>query len=356
MKQFQVRKDDISQSRIIEEGVAPLKDGEARVKIERFALTANNVTYGAVGDRIGYWKFFPAEDGWGVIPVWGFAVVTESRHPELPTGEKLYGYFPMGDSLVISPAKVSEHRLIDGAEHRAQLPPVYNSYARVNAEPGYDATTDDARMLLYPLYATSYCLYDFFLDRDWYDAEQIIVVSASSKTAIGLAYALKDDANAPKSIGATSARNLASVKALDLYDEVVTYDELESIDADKPTAIVDMSGAGGVLGALHRHLGDNMRYTSNVGLTHWEDNAMGDDFIRERSEMFFAPGHIQKRHSDWGPGVFEKKAFEFWKSAAARSHDWLAMETANGVDAIGEIYDAVREGKVPPSKGMIVTL
>ncbi|MEL7486090.1 MAG: DUF2855 family protein [Pseudomonadota bacterium] len=356
MRQFQVRKDDIAQARIIDLPDAALGDGDIRVKIDRFALTANNVTYAAVGDRIGYWRFFPAEEGWGVIPVWGVAEVVETRHPDIPQGDRLYGYFPMGDELVISPGKVSAGRLVDGAEHRAQLPPVYNAYARLAADPDYDRATDEERMLLYPLYATSYCLYDFLLDHDWYGAAQVIIVSASSKTAIGLAYALADDANAPRVVGATSSRNKENVEALKLYDQVVTYDALDDIDAASPAAIIDMSGAGPVLGELHKRLGDNMRYTSNVGLTHWEDNKMGSDFIRERSEMFFAPGHIQKRTKDWGPGVFEQKSLAFWRSAAERSRAWLSMQTINGFDAIGQSYDDVREGRSAPTQGLIVAL
>jgi hypothetical protein len=29
------------------------------VAIERYALTANNVSYALSGEQIGYWKFFP---------------------------------------------------------------------------------------------------------------------------------------------------------------------------------------------------------------------------------------------------------------------------------------------------------
>ena len=50
-----------------------------RLKTERFALTANNITYAAFGEAMKYWQFFPADEGFGCIPVWGFATVVESR-------------------------------------------------------------------------------------------------------------------------------------------------------------------------------------------------------------------------------------------------------------------------------------
>lgn len=345
---FHVRKDDLSKTKFTAAAAPELQDGEVLVKVDRFAFTANNVTYGIVGERIGYWKFFPvAEDGWGIIPVWGFGDVVESKSSDISVGERLYGYWPMASHLVIAPTKVSETRIVDGAAHRQELPPVYNSYARVNNESYYDAAMDDERMTLFPLYATSFCLYDFFKDNDWYGAEQIIIPSASSKTAIGIAYALKTDDAAPSMIGLTSARNKVAVEALKLYDNVLTYEDIDKIDANTSAAIIDMSGNGDVLGKLHKHLGDNMKYTSNVGVTHYDANAMGPDFIRERSAMFFAPGHIQKRAKDWGPGEFEKRAFEFWHGAAVKSRGWLTIRKEASAEAVEHAYREVLNGETP---------
>lgn len=353
---LEVRKDELARTRMSEREAPPLKDGEILVKVDRFALTANNVTYGVVGERIGYWKFFPAEEGWGVIPVWGFADVIETKHKDVPAGDRLYGYFPMGTHLVMAPDRVKPERLFDGAPHRAGLPPVYNAYARTKGEPHYDKAMDDERMLLLPLYLTSYCLYDFLIDNKWFGAEQIVIVSASSKTAIGLAMAIADDASAPSLVGLTSAGNLGTVSRLRLYASVHAYDDIASIDASIPTVIVDMSGNGKVLSALHRHLGDNMRYCSNVGVTHYEETAMGPDFIRERSAMFFAPGHIQKRAADWGPGVFEKKAIVFWRDAAMRSRSWLKFDRSLGMKGLEAAYRRVLVGSSAPDRGVIVEL
>ncbi|CAK9039467.1 DUF2855 domain-containing protein [Durusdinium trenchii] len=354
ISEFQVKKDDLNQVRLTTRETDAIGEGEILVKVDRFAFTANNVTYGVVGERIGYWKFFPvAENGWGIIPVWGFADVIESNCAEIPVGERLYGYWPMASHLVMRPAKVSDARLFDGADHRAELPPVYNSYARVNAEPAYDAAMDDERMALFPLYATSFCLYDFLKDNDWFSAEQVIIPSASSKTAIGTAYAIKSDDAPPRLVGFTSPRNKAAVEALGLYDTVLTYDD-DAVDTATPAVIVDMSGNGEVLGRLHKALGDNMKYTSNVGVTHYDANSMGPDFIRERSAMFFAPGHIQKRTKEWGPGEFEKRAFAFWHEAAIKSRSWLAIQKELGADAVERAYRDVLDGKAPADMAWVV--
>lgn len=353
---FEVRKENLAENRITSIEAPDLAHGEILVRIDRFALTANNITYGVVGERIGYWKFFPVDASWGIIPVWGFGDVVESNHPDVSKGERLYGYFPMGTHLVMQPDKLRADRLIDAAAHRSDLPAVYNSYARIAGEPHYNASMDDERMLLFPLYATSFCLYDFLEDNDYFGATQIIVGSASSKTAIGLAYALHADTESPASVGLTSAGNKSKVVDLGLYDTVSSYDEISKIDNTQPTVIVDMSGNGAVLSALHAHLGDNMRYTSNVGVTHLDANEMGPDFNRERSAMFFAPGHIQKRAKEWGPGEFEKKAFAFWHDCSVKSRDWLHIDNARGMDELTAAFTLVLEGRSSPDKGIIVSL
>ncbi|CAK9041981.1 Uncharacterized protein DUF2855 [Durusdinium trenchii] len=290
ISEFQVKKDDLNQVRLTTRETDAIGEGEILVKVDRFAFTANNVTYGVVGERIGYWKFFPvAENGWGIIPVWGFADVIESNCAEIPVGERLYGYWPMASHLVMRPAKVSDARLFDGADHRAELPPVYNSYARVNAEPAYDAAMDDERMALFPLYATSFCLYDFLKDNDWFSAEQVIIPSASSKTAIGTAYAIKSDDAPPRLVGFTSPRNKAAVEALGLYDTVLTYDD-DAVDTATPAVIVDMSGNGEVL------------------------------------------------------GEFEKRAFAFWHEAAIKSRSWLAIQKELGADAVERVAQTRHAG------------
>ncbi len=354
MSILEVEREDLAKSRLAE-GAAPAPGkGQALVRVDHFALTANNVTYGVVGGKIGYWNFFPAAENWGVIPVWGFADVVASRAEGISEGERLYGYFPMGTHLLMTPGKRTAERLVDASPHRASLPPVYNSYARVAGEPEYDGALDDLRALLFPLYATSFCLYDFLSDNQWFGARQVIIVSASSKTAIGLAYALAQDGAAPRRVALTSARNEGMVERLGLYDSVVTYDALGGVDAGLPAVIVDMSGNGGVLSALHARLGDNMRYCSNVGVTHYEENTMGPGFIRERSAMFFAPGHMQKRAKDWGAGVFDRKAFAFWRDAAVRSRDWLSIDRTSGPAAMEAAFHRVRKGEMRPETGVIV--
>jgi len=325
--QLEVHKTAYSNTRVSDREFAPAQAGEIIVAIDRFALTANNITYAVVGERIGYWKFFPVDDDFGVIPVWGFADVVESSHDEIAVGERLYGYWPMGTHLRMKPGRVSATRFFDAAEHRAELPPVYNAYARCSHEPHYDAALDDARMLLFPLYATSFCLYDYLIANDFFGAERIIIPSASSKTSVGLAVGLSTDEGKRPVIGVTSSGNLDAVRNMGFYNSAVDYNDLEAIDASKPTVIVDMSGNGKVLSKLHAMLGDNMKFTSNVGLTHYEENSRDPTLFVNAARCSSHPGTCKLATRSGGPASLRSAPTSF----GSRQHRPPPTGSATGI-------------------------
>ena len=86
--QLLIRKDQLNQTELRTLLDVPLTEGQDRLRVDRFALTANNITYAAFGDAMNYWGFYPTgQDGWGIIPVWGFATVTQSQHPGVAVGK-----------------------------------------------------------------------------------------------------------------------------------------------------------------------------------------------------------------------------------------------------------------------------
>ncbi|MEM6700606.1 MAG: DUF2855 family protein, partial [Bacteroidota bacterium] len=346
----------------IPDAALSIEGGEILVKIKQFAYTANNITYAILGDMMNYWQFFPAvgeeSENWGVIPVWGFAEIVTSNVEELAVGERLFGYFPPASYLKMRPVGVKEKRFVDGTKHRAALPAGYNVYSRVNHEKGYDSAFDKERMLLYPLHLTSYFIWDLLQEQNWYGAKQIIVLSASSKTSTGLGYALQADDAAPTTLGITSTRNLSTVQALNIYDECMTYEDIAQLDANIPIVIVDMSGNAKILLALHQRLGDQMKFTLNVGLTHWMNASTKPPkgIIQERSQLFFAPAQIQKRIKEWGMDEYNRKTNTFLATAAAKTKSWLTFKTINGLEELAAIHPAVCEGKISAQEGLIVEM
>src|SRR4030088_2574841 len=234
---FIVARHDLQQCKFIETSLpelADLPDDALLIKIDRFGFTTNNITYAVLGDQLKYWQLFPAPEKFGNIPVWGFGEVIASKHPDISEGERLFGYFPMATHLVIEATDVSKHGLRDAAAHRQSVAPVYNAYARVSGDPAFAGRQGDYQALLRPLFMLSFLVDDAVAENDFYGARRVMLSSASSKTAFGLAHLLHTRRTDIKVIGLTSGSNVNFVQSLGCYDEVVTYDDLTSLPSDSP--------------------------------------------------------------------------------------------------------------------------
>ena len=190
---FEVRRGDLRTHRTVGTDTAPqIGDGQVLLHVDHAALTSNNITYGAFGDVMGYWNFFPATDeGWGRVPVWGFADVVASNVDGIVDGDRFYGYLPMSTHLVVEPTRVTPHGFSDGAAHRAPMSPVYNQYAKVTDR---TSTHDEhVRAVLRPLFTTSFLIDDWLAEQQMFGATSVVIASASSKTALALAALLHED-------------------------------------------------------------------------------------------------------------------------------------------------------------------
>ena len=348
-----VKKDDLTQANVIDTPRSEPGAGEVLLHVDRFAVTANNITYGVAGDMIGYWQFFPAEEGWGRIPVWGIGTVVTSQHPEIAVGSRYYGYYPMSEELIVKPEKISGRGFTDAAAHRAQLPVVYNQYSLMNQDNGFDPAYDNHAMVYRPLFTTSFVLDDYFADNDFFGARQLVLGSASSKTAFGLAFMLKRRGGI-KISGLTSTGNKAFVENLGLYDTVATYDDVESL-VNEPSAYVDMAGNREVLARVHHHFGDNLVNSCGVGITHWEarDGADPKDLPGAKPSMFFAPSQIVKRNEELGPETYQRLIGEATAAFFAAVDDWVRIEE-HPFEQAQTVFNTVRDG-ASPAIGYVVT-
>src|SRR3954453_1543366 len=299
---FIVARNDLQQCKTI---VTELPDGDALpedallVKVDRFAFTANNITYALLGEQLKYWQLFPAPDGFGIIPVWGFGDVIASKHPAIAVGERLFGYFPMATHLVIEAADVGKRGLRDAAAHRQGVSPVYNSYARISDDPAFAGRQGDYQALLRPLLMLSFLVDDYLAENEFYGARSVLLSSASSKTAFGLAHLVHTQRGGVRVIGLTSTANVDFVRSLGCYDQVVTYDAIQTLPQDTPVAYVDMAGSSDLRARLHNHFGEQMKYSGRIGLTHRATSADEAALPGVKPTWFFAPDHIRKRAKEW---------------------------------------------------------
>jgi hypothetical protein len=356
---FVVARDDLQQCKVIETQLpdaAALPDDALLVKVASFALTANNITYAVTGDQLKYWQLFPAPPGFGNIPVWGFGEVIASKHPMIAEGERLFGYFPMATHLVIEATDVSKRGLRDGAAHRQGVAPVYNAYARITNDSAFAGRQGDYQALLRPLFMLSFLVDDFLAENEFFGAQSVMLSSASSKTAFGLAHLLHARGNGLKVIGLTSAANTGFVGSLGCYDEIVTYDRVTSLPSDAPVAFVDMAGNSGLREKLHRHFGDRMKYSGRIGLTHRSSSPEEPELPGAKPTRFCAPDQIRKRAKEWGPGGVDTRFGAAWAGFAPKLAHWLEVSEGRGPAAVRATYLDTLNGRVPPERGHILSL
>lgn len=344
-----VGRNDLTNVRVVPASPMQIGADQVHVSIESYALTANNITYGVAGDTMKYWNFYPAAAGMGRIPVWGFGKVAQSSRPDVAVGERLYGYWPMSSDVVLTIGRTTPAALTETSPNRAELAAVYNNYVRVAADPGMPPGSEPYVSLVRPLFTTSFLIDDFLADQDFFGARMVLITSASSKTAMGLAHCLAQrGAGRPEIVGLTSKSNAAFVAGLGTYDRVVTYDAIGDLRAPEGAIVVDMAGGEATLRAIHTALGDDLKYSCRVGLTQWQDaNPMIEDLPGVRPVFFFAPDRIKARLADWGPKAFGERVGGASAAFVADAQRWLKLETHRGPEAIVAAYRTVLKGARP---------
>jgi hypothetical protein len=350
---FLVKRKDLHQFKMVDRSPARLEPGQALLEINSFGLTSNNITYGVFGEAMHYWWFFPAEGGWGRIPVWGFATVAETANDQLPESTRVYGYLPPSSRLVIEPDRFDRRGFVDASPHRANLPSAYQGYRAVDTDPVYDAGHEDEQIIFWPLFFTSWLIDDFLADEDFFGAETIVVGSASSKTALSAAFLLAQREGI-EVIGLTSARNTGFVEKTDVYSPVVAYEEIGSLPRSK-AVFVDMSGNADVRRAVHEHYGDDLAYSCAVGMTHHEQMEGGSGLPGPEPKFFFAPDRIKKRGADWGAANLDQRVVEAWHPFVEWAGGWLEVIHGSGPKALQEAYLEVLDGKVNPAAGHVLS-
>ena len=359
---IEVTRGSLDRWRVVDGPEHPLAAGEARLRIDGFGFSSNNVTYAVVGDLLRYWEFFPAaaaEPGddtrWGRVPAWGFAEVTDSRSPDVAPGERLFGFVPMSTELVIVPGRSNPSTVTDVSRHRADLPGPYNALRRCAADPAWRADREELQMLLFPLFFTSFVIDDYLADRDDLRSGPVIITSASAKTSVGLAHLLHRRGRPV--VGLTSAANSSFCRSLGVYDDVCTYDDLTGVDADA-TVLVDVAGNRDVVAAVHALLGDGLVHSMVVGDTHWDHRATVADggLPGPRPEFFFAPSQVTKRTEEWGADELGRRMAEAWSAFAEWIATWLVLEHAVGPEAVIDVFRTYLSGRVDPRRGTICRL
>lgn len=354
---------DIRRAAVVAAPEPARSPGEIEVAVELAAITANNVTYaalgapsGVLGPDAGYWDFFGDRASPGRLPVWGFATVTRSDARGLEAGDRLYGYWPLASHAVLLPGKVSAVGFTDTMPRRQALPAFYNNYQRVDALDGYHAADHDLWPIWRPLFVTGWLIADQLADAGEHAADhgaaQVLVTAASSKTALGFAQSMHDRGAAPRVVALTSARSMSFVRQTGLYDDVVAYDAIGTLPLDA-AVLIDFANDAGVVAAVRSRLGDALAFDLVVGFTHWDAGGQGAVTGIPRTG-FFAPARIAKRAADWGGAGLRSRMGDAWDAFMPVARRLTALDTRTGAAAALAAYQDAVNGRADPSVSVLI--
>ena len=211
--------------------------------------------------------------------------------------------------------------------------------------------------MLRPLFTTSWLIDDFLADNAFFEASRILLSSASSKTAYSTAFQLHQRPGI-EVIGLTSAANRAFCEQLGCYHRVLTYEELDRLEADIPCVYVDFAGNAKLRQAVHARF-TQLQYSCSVGGTHVEQLGGARDLPGPRATLFFAPAQTKKRQADWGAAVLSQKLLAGWQAFCRRATDpaspWLQVQHHDGPAAVEQAYRRMAAGDSDPAVGHVLS-
>lgn len=326
----------------------PLEPGTVRLGIEALALTSNNVTYAALGERAGYLSTFPAPPGFGRVPAWGFAVVEASAHEDVAVGSRYFGLLPMSTDLTVRPAPMGTGSFLDTSAHRSGLDDSYRRY-RPAGEPDH---LDPLRAVVQTIYPACLQLADHVTGMNA-DAGPMTVVlsSASSKTAIGTAERLAHEPGI-RTHGLTSPVNIAFTAGLGVYDQVSAYDDLGSLATDGPAVFLDLTRNPDLVTSVHHLLGNRLRKTVLIGGTHSVEPLELPGL--PEPERFFAPAQQALQRTKVGDLAYEQRLAAAEQQFLHRAAEWLRVDEQNGPAALQDAVRALLAGPQAPDVAIVV--
>ena len=350
MTYLEIDRSNIRHFRMHTTETVALAPGEVRLTLERFALTSNNVSYALGGDFLDYWGFFPAEAGWGRLPAMGYGIVGESANPDIAVGGRYFGFFPVGNEHIVQ-AQLSRNGFIDAGLHREKHAMAYRAFDKV---PDIEGENDNAMLIFRGLFMTSFLAEDFLREQNFYDATQVLITSASSKTSIALAHCLRTNSTM-RVIGHTSDANVDFVNSVGEYHDVVAYSEIASLDPSIQTVLADMAGNPEIVAGIHTHFGESLRYSCSIGATHWDQTSHRVDIPGPKPQFFFAPSQVSKRSKEWGREELNNRLETALNTFIEGSKQWLRIEHLHGAESVTDTYSQLVAGNMSPEIGNILS-
>jgi hypothetical protein len=365
---------------------SPLQHNEAILQVEMFAITANVVGYAVAGEALKYFDFFPIRshnntssrsmdqnDLFGRVPTWGICRVIQSNNKDLKLGMRFYGMVPITNhpqAFTVKPSPLQNGSFIDLAPHRKNRDVVYNTYvvAQSNTDLLYPGIQYEIPMiLLRPLFLTAWLLKETVIGLN---CNELVITSSSSKTGMALAWCVSKynlqhhPSKKITIIGLTSKSNVSYLQSLNLYHQIIIYDDIKTkplpsstkSNNNNTTCIVDLAGNVAILRQIQSLY--EPKAILVVGATHLEASDLSISLTGEgfRSDLpkpsfFFAPKVAGKMIKELGNVPFQQRVSQDFITFVKESQ--LEVHVADSPTSISEVYEGFVRGTIPAKESWI---
>ncbi|ARN75722.1 DUF2855 family protein [Oceanicoccus sagamiensis] len=382
---------NLEKTTLLTDELPALADNEIRLSVDKVGLSANNHFYLQMGNApfLKFFSVYPLNDQYkhlANMPAWGVATIIESANPEFSVGERFRGFLHISN-VVQMKAKRSADGFTAYGGKRDKLNQAYNGFVQLKDDSNspIKGTGDksDLAMTAAPSALSGFMLYELLKMNDFYQANSVVLTSASSKFSLATALLLQDDRKTgalQAVIGYTAKSNADFVKNTGLYDIVLSYEDDIPNDQALTPVLVDIAGDA----VIYKRIKQSLIKTLAVGGTH--SNAKASTFtafgpsgilkmmidmmapkpvqkwaaktFNPPLEMFFAPTVIDELLARWGKDDMEKKsdiALTRFVDAAIDNH-WIKVAKSEEIAEIEAAYLRIVNGEVPPNEAVILSL
>lgn len=355
-------------SRIYE--VPPCDPDHIVLRIDKFSMTQMTIGYlmkGFTRTFGGYHHFFSSkEDGVYRSAAWGIATVIESGHLKVPVGTRLFGPMPI--------CKYFHQKVLRTipASRNGDDPPVvefqnedmpfnmqrFQEYEILAPSSAEDPEFEDWKLATKEIYTMAFYMDEQLLTETG-QINSVIISCASSKTAMALAYCLKMrggsaiEREMEHLVGLTSKEHYDFVVSTGLYQEVYTYDDVESLPTDKTIVYMDFKCDGALRQAITLKLGTNLMYNMVLGPAVFQKRMKDQVFEKRAREVIFDESTWRERRrmvAEVTKTGRNEKLRNSYKAYVERMKRYITVRHSCGLEQVKDVYENIYGNKASPAE------
>mmetsp|Transcript_7432 Transcript_7432/g.18799 ORF Transcript_7432/g.18799 Transcript_7432/m.18799 type:complete len:508 (-) Transcript_7432:21-1544(-) len=357
--------------------VPDLAEHHVLLRVEKFAFSQMGLGYlmkGFTRTFNAFHNFYQyGEEGFYRSACWGYATVMESSHPKVAVGTRLYGLVPpcryhlMPVGGTIPRGRNGEPAMVEltmtdmpfnlrrfQEMEVVSAPGEHDVAAEVDGEA---SLLEDWRLVLKEIYTMAFYM-DENLLVDTGMINSVIISCASAKTSMALAYCLRMR-EMRYVVGLTSKEHLEFVKATDLYHEVYTYDQVESLPNNRTIVYMDFKCDGELRQNITLRMGTNLMYNMVLGPAVFQKRMKDQVFEKRAREVLFDESSWRERRrmvAEVTKTGRNEKLKDSFPAFVQRLRQHVKLRRVCGEKAFKDMYDAVYSNTSSPGDAYICTL